>query len=149
MPQIHPCLWFDGQAEEAMGFYVSVFPNSKILKVARLPDGAALTVEAELDGARFLALNGGPQFPPSEAVSFVVPCADQGEVDHYWGLLVEGGQPSQCGWLKDRFGVSWQVVPTELHALLADPATGAAASAVMMGQVKLDVEAIKAAAAAA
>ncbi|MDP3488844.1 MAG: VOC family protein [Phenylobacterium sp.] len=145
MPQIHPCLWFDGQAEEAMGFYVSVFPSSKILKVARLPDGAVLTVEAELDGARFVALNGGPQFPHSEAVSFVIPCADQGEVDHYWDLLVEGGQPSQCGWLKDRFGVSWQVVPVELHALLADPKTAAKASAVMLSQIKLDIDAIKAA----
>jgi len=151
IPKINPCLWFDTQAEEAMTFYAGIFPNSKILNVVRYPEGpmgepgTVMLVEAELDGQTFSGLNGGPQFPHTEAVSFVIPCADQDEVDHYWERLTDGGQPVQCGWLKDRFGVSWQVVPVELHSLLADPKTAQKANAVMLSQVKLDINAIKAA----
>src|SRR3954469_20644416 len=127
MGGITPCLWFDTEAEEAVAFYVSVFKNSRILETSYFgeaglrPAGMVLTVECELDGQPFTALNGGPEFTFSEAVSFQVSCADQAEVDHYWDALVEGGEPSQCGWLKDRYGVSWQIVPTALVELLADP----------------------------
>ncbi len=114
MPQkLTPSLWFDGEAEEAAGFYVSVFPNSRIVNVARYTEagpreaGTVMTVDFELDGQRFTGINGGPQFPFSEAVSFQISCADQDEVDFYWDRLTEGGRESQCGWLKDRFGLSW------------------------------------------
>jgi predicted 3-demethylubiquinone-9 3-methyltransferase (glyoxalase superfamily) len=153
MPKIHPFLWFDNQAEEAAKFYVSIFPNSKILKVMRNPasapgrEGAVLTVDFELDGARVSALNGGPNFTFSEAVSFVVDCQDQAEVDHYWEKLLEGGQPSQCGWLKDRFGFSWQVVPKQIFETIGgpDPAGRERAMAAMMQMVKLDVAKLEAA----
>jgi predicted 3-demethylubiquinone-9 3-methyltransferase (glyoxalase superfamily) len=128
MPKISSFLWFDTQAEEAANFYVSVFPNSKIGKVARYgdagpgPRGSAMTVEFELDGKPFIALNGGPQFKFTEAISFVVHCNTQQEVDTYWNKLLQGdGQESQCGWLKDKFGLSWQIVPTILGQLLSDP----------------------------
>lgn len=129
MRKIHPFLWFDGQAHEAAELYVSLFPNSRIGKVTRYPpgspggmDGQVMTVEFELDGQQFTALNGGPHFKFTEAVSFVIDCEDQAEVDRYWeGLIADGGSPSQCAWLKDRFGVSWQVVPKALPRLMSDP----------------------------
>ena len=153
MPKIHPFLWFDTQAEEAMNFYVSLFPNSKVLNVARYgpsgpgPEGGVMTADFELDGFRVSALNGGPHFKFSEAVSFVVDCKDQAEVDHYWDGLLDGGQASQCGWLKDRFGFSWQIVPAALFETIGgpDPEGRKRAMAVMMQMVKLDVAKLKAA----
>jgi len=127
MPQLTPCLWFDTEGEDAAELYTSVFPNSKILDVARYgsagprPEGTVMTVSFELDGQKFLALNGGPDFTFNEAVSFQIHCRDQDEVDHYWEKLGEGGEHGPCGWLKDRFGLSWQVVPTRLTELLEDP----------------------------
>lgn len=128
MQKITPFLWFDGQAEEAALFYVSLFPDSRIERMVRSPAdtpsgpaGMVLTVEFILSGSRFVGLNGGPQFPFTEAVSFHIDCADQEEVDRYWAALSEGGSEGQCGWLKDRWGLSWQVVPARLHELLTDP----------------------------
>ena len=155
MPRITPNLWFDTDALEAAEFYVSVFPNSNINEISYYgdagprPAGSVLTVEFELDGHRFTGLNGGPQFTFDEAVSFLIECRDQDEVDDYWDRLREGGgQESQCGWLKDRFGVSWQVVPAELMQLVNDPDPGRAqrATQAMLGMKKLDVAAIRAAA---
>lgn len=154
MPKISPFLWFDKEAEEAASFYVSLFPNSKLGEIQRYPEnapgpaGAAMTVAFELDGIPFTALNGGPLFPFTEAISFVVDCADQAEVDYYWDRLAGGGgQPVQCGWLKDRFGVSWQVVPRALHETTRgpDPAGRQRAFDAMMKMVKLDVAALRAA----
>jgi predicted 3-demethylubiquinone-9 3-methyltransferase (glyoxalase superfamily) len=125
--KITPFLWFDHQAEEAAGFYVSIFPNSRIVKVARYgegspgPPGSVMTVEFQLEGQSFVALNGGPHFKFTEAISFVVNCQTQDEVDTYWEKLSAGGSDFQCGWLKDKFGLSWQVVPTALSELLSDP----------------------------
>jgi predicted 3-demethylubiquinone-9 3-methyltransferase (glyoxalase superfamily) len=125
--EITPCLWFDTEGEEAATFYVSVFPKSKILDVSRYgaagprPEGTVMTVSFELGGQKFLALNGGPQFTFSEAISFQVSCKNQDEVDHFWSKLSEGGEEGPCGWLKDRFGLSWQIVPTALPELLGDP----------------------------
>src|SRR3712207_4712617 len=129
MPKQIPCLWFDGQAEQAAQHYTSIFPNSSIADVTRygpempppMKEGDVLTVDFTLDGQQYTALNGGPQFPFTEAISFQIMCADQEEVDHYWDRLTEGGEESQCGWLKDRFGVSWQVVPTRMMELQGDP----------------------------
>jgi predicted 3-demethylubiquinone-9 3-methyltransferase (glyoxalase superfamily) len=127
MNEITPCLWFDTEGEEAAKLYTSVFPNSKILEISRYgsagprPEGTVMTVDFELNGQKFLALNGGPQFTFSEAVSFQVSCEDQDEVDNYWRKLSEGGEEGPCGWLKDRFGLSWQIVPTALPKLLSDP----------------------------
>jgi predicted 3-demethylubiquinone-9 3-methyltransferase (glyoxalase superfamily) len=127
MNQITPCLWFDTEGEEAANFYVSVFPNSRIVDVTRYgaagprPEGMVMTVGFELDGRKFVALNGGPNYTFSEAISFQVFCKDQEEVDEFWSKLSEGGEEGPCGWLKDRFGVSWQIVPTALPELLADP----------------------------
>jgi predicted 3-demethylubiquinone-9 3-methyltransferase (glyoxalase superfamily) len=155
MSKVHPFLWFDTQAEDAAKLYVSLFPNSKITKVVRNtdaapgPTGGVLTVEFELDGTKVIALNGGPHFKFTEAFSFTIDCDTQAEVDRYWdGLLAGGGQPSQCGWLKDRFGLSWQVVPTLLPKLLGDPDRARAnrAMAAMMKMVKLDIAALQAAA---
>jgi len=127
MSKITPFLWFDNQAEEAMKFYTSIFKNSKVGKVARYgdagpgPKGSVMTASFELDGQEFIALNGGPHFKFTEAISFVVNCEDQQEVDDYWSKLTAGGgQESQCGWLKDKFGLSWQIVPTILSKLLSD-----------------------------
>jgi len=153
MPKIHPFLWFDAQAEDAANFYVSIFPNSKILTIMRNPAGApgpeggVLTVDFELDGCRVTALNGGPNFSFSEAVSFVIDCADQAEVDYYWDKLLEGGHPSQCGWLKDRFGFSWQVTPRQIFETIGgpDPKGRERAMAAMMQMTKLDVAKLKAA----
>jgi predicted 3-demethylubiquinone-9 3-methyltransferase (glyoxalase superfamily) len=158
MPKITPNLWFDTEAEEAAEFYVSVFPNSKINDVTYYgeagprPAGMVLTVEFELDGQPFTALNGGPQFTFDEAVSFLVDCTDQDEVDYYWDRLREGGgQEGPCGWLKDRFGVSWQVNPVELMQLLTDPdpARAARATQAMYAMQKIDIAAVRAAADAA
>jgi predicted 3-demethylubiquinone-9 3-methyltransferase (glyoxalase superfamily) len=127
VPEITPWLWFDTEAEEAAEFYVSVFPSSRILDVSRYgtagprPEGMVMTVSFELDGQQFSALNGGPEFTFSEAVSFLVDCEDQEEVDHYWKALSEGGKAGPCGWLEDKFGLSWQIIPKALPRLLGDP----------------------------
>jgi predicted 3-demethylubiquinone-9 3-methyltransferase (glyoxalase superfamily) len=153
MPKITPFLWFDDQAEEAATFYVSIFPNSKLLSVTRLPpgtpgpEGKAMTVVFELDGMRVTALNGGPYYRLSEAFSFSVECADQAEIDRYWETLTaNGGSPSQCGWLKDRFGLSWQIVPKDMPELIGgpDPAKAQRATQAMLKMVKLDIAALKA-----
>jgi len=156
MPKIHPFLWFDDQAEEAAKLYVSLFKNSKIGRTVRYgeggpgPKGQVMTIEFELDGQPVTALNGGPVFKFTEAVSFSVDCEDQAEVDRYWTALMDGGQESQCGWLKDRFGFSWQIVPKALPRLLSDPdrAKAQRVMAAMMKMRKLDVAALEAAAAA-
>lgn len=126
MPSITPFLWFDDQAEEAVNFYLSIFDDAKVLTQARYgevgpgPEGSIMTIEFELQGQKLVALNGGPHFTFNEAVSFVVNCETGEELDHYWEKLSEGGEQSHCGWLKDKFGVSWQVVPTLLHRLISD-----------------------------
>jgi predicted 3-demethylubiquinone-9 3-methyltransferase (glyoxalase superfamily) len=147
MPKTVPCLWFDGQAEQAAEHYTAIFPNSSVGEVTRYgpgspaPEGSVMTVSFSLDGQQFVGLNGGPQFTFSEAISFQIFCADQDEVDHYWERLSEGGQHSQCGWLKDRFGLSWQVVPTVLFELLKDPDPGRAQRAMetMLGMSKIEI----------
>jgi predicted 3-demethylubiquinone-9 3-methyltransferase (glyoxalase superfamily) len=127
MNEITPCLWFDTQGEEAARFYTSVFPNSTIREVSRYTEGAprpagtVMTVSFELDGKPFVALNGGPEFTFNEAISFQVSCKDQDELDTYWSKLSDGGNEGPCGWLKDRYGVSWQVVPAALPELLGNP----------------------------
>lgn len=154
---ITPCLWFDTQGEEAAAFYTSVFPNSRVLEVSRYgqagprPAGTVMTVSFELDGQRFLALNGGPEFTFSEAISLTVECADQAEVDHYWSRLSEGGEEGPCGWLKDRYGVSWQVVPRRLPELItaSDPETGQRVMAAMLRMRKIEIAGLEAAAAGA
>ncbi|MCW2588513.1 MAG: 3-demethylubiquinone-9 3-methyltransferase [Mycobacterium sp.] len=145
MPNITPSLWFNGNLEDAATFYASVFPNSSVEEFARYTEagpgtpGAVVSGTFELDGTTFIGINGGPEFPFSEAVSFVIDCADQAEVDYYWDRLVAGGEESQCGWLKDRFGVSWQVVPRRLDELLSDPqpARATAATKAMLGMRKI------------
>ena len=157
MRRITPNLWFDTRGKEAAEFYCSVFPNSKITNVSHYGEagpreaGMVLTVEFELDGQPFTALNGGPEFTFDEAVSFLINCKDQGEVDYYWDKLSEGGEEGPCGWLKDKFGLSWQVVPAEMEKLLTDPDKGRAERAMkaMLGMKKLDVVALRAAADAA
>jgi predicted 3-demethylubiquinone-9 3-methyltransferase (glyoxalase superfamily) len=147
MRTISTCLWFDNQAEEAAEFYTSVFDDSKILSLSRIGDGGpgpagqAITVEFEIEGRRFMALNGGPANNFTEAVSFVVDCADQAEVDRYWSALTQGGSESMCGWLKDRYGVSWQIIPSVLGSLLAgpDPEGSQRAMQAMLGMRKLDI----------
>ena len=148
MPTQKPCLWFDGQAEQAAEFYTGVFPDSAITSVGRNPDGSALVVEWTLDGHPYQGLNGGPQYTFSEAISFSISCADQEEVDHYWDRLSEGGSEGPCGWLQDRFGISWQVVPRRLEELLADPDPERAQRAMqaMMGMRKIVVGELEAAA---
>ena len=122
MKKIIPFLWFDTQAEEAMNFYVSVFKNSKVGGVSRGPDGKAFSVTFELDGQEFMGLNTGPQFKFNESVSFFVNCEDQAEVDYFWDkLTTDGGEESMCGWLKDKYGLSWQIIPKQLGELMGDP----------------------------
>lgn len=148
MHKITPFLWFDNNAEEAMNFYTSVFKNSKIKDVKRM-NGAVFSVTFELDGQQFYALNGGPNFKFNEAVSFFVRCKTQEEVDEYWEkLTADGGQPSRCGWLKDKFGLSWQIVPDGMEDVLydADPERAKRAMDAMMKMVKLDIGALRAAA---
>jgi predicted 3-demethylubiquinone-9 3-methyltransferase (glyoxalase superfamily) len=155
MPPIVPNLWFDTQAEQAAELYVSVFPSSRVLGTTRYGEagpgepGTVMTVEFELDGQRFVGINGGPLFPFTEAVSFQITCADQAEVDHYWdALTADGGEEGQCGWLKDRFGLSWQVVPAGMEAALMDPDPARAQRAMqaMLGMTRIDVAALQAAA---
>ena len=145
MQRITPNLWFDTEAEEAAGFYCSVFENSRIVNVTRYseagpgPAGTVMTVEFELDGQRFVGINGGPQFKFDEAVSFQIGCETQDEVDYYWGRLSEGGEEGPCGWLKDRYGLSWQVTPSGIEELFADPDPA-------LGMRKLDIAALRSAA---
>src|SRR5574340_43768 len=160
MPTITPFFWFDGAAEAAAGHYVSIFPNACIVQITRYseagreqhgqPPGTAMTVEFELDGQRFTALNGGPHFKFSPAVSFVVHCKTQAEVDHYWEKLGADGpaEAQQCGWLADRYGLSWQIVPDRLIDLITDPDPGRVdrAMVAMMGMKKLDIAALERAA---
>lgn len=120
MPNVTPFLWFDNQAEEAMNFYVSIFKNSKVLNVHRM-DGKVLTVTFEINGQKLMGLNGGPHFKFTEAISLFVSCDNQAEVDELWTKLLAGGEESQCGWLKDRYGLSWQIIPKELMELMGDP----------------------------
>jgi predicted 3-demethylubiquinone-9 3-methyltransferase (glyoxalase superfamily) len=149
--KITPFLWFDHQAEEAASFYTSIFPNSKIVKMIRYgknspgPAGSVMTVEFQLEGQTFVALNGGPVFKITEAISFVVNCQSQDEVDRYWEKLSAGGAEVQCGWLKDKFGLSWQIVPTALPELLNDPDPKKAERVmkVMLTMKKLDIAALK------
>lgn len=158
MQKITPCLWFDTEGEEAAQFYTSVFPNSRIVEVTRYgsagprAEGSVMTVSFELDGQRFIALNGGPDFKFNEAISLEVDCETQDEVDSYWGALTEGGgEEGPCGWLKDRYGVSWQIVPKVLTELISDPdqekAQRVMAAMLKMRKIKID-ELEKAAAAA-
>lgn len=154
MPAIVPSLWFDGNAEEAAEFYVSVFPNSRVLATTRYPEGGVgeagtvMTVEWELDGSRFLGIDGGPRFSFDEAVSFLIECETQEELDRYWERLTDGGRESECGWLVDRFGLSWQVVPKGMDELFADEGSERAqrAMAAMLGMRKLDLAAMRRAA---
>ena len=154
MPRITPNLWFDDNALEAAEFYVSVFPNSKVTTVTHYPEGApgpagsVLTVSFVLDGQEYTGINGGPMFSFDEAISLLINCADQAEVDYYWDTLTEGGEESQCGWLKDKFGLSWQVVPEGWEAMLTDPDPGRVERAMtaMLGMQKLDIAALEAAA---
>jgi len=155
MSGITPCLWFDGQAEEAASFYVSIFPHSSVDQNTASPvdnpsnrAGDLMTVEFTLAGQRFIGLNGGPDLPFSEAISFSIDCADQAEVDRYWdALLQDGGTPGPCGWLKDRFGASWQVVPRQLPEMLAsaDRAAAGRAMQAMLKMEKLDVSELRSA----
>ncbi len=155
MPNITPYLWFDTEGEEAAEFYTSVFPNSRILEITRYgsagprPEGTVMTVSFELDGKRFVALNGGPNFTFNEAVSFLVDCETQDEVDSYWNTLSEGGAEGPCGWLKDRFGLSWQIIPTALPRLLGDSDREKAqrVMAAMLKMGKIDVAELERAAA--
>ena len=152
--KITPSLWFDSQAEEAAEFYISVFGDGRILDVARYPEdspgkaGTVMTVEFELRGQRFTGINGGPQFTFDEAVSFQITCEDQDEVDHFWDRLTEGGEESQCGWLKDKFGLSWQVIPTGMSEVFNDPDPEAAHRAMqaMLKMKKIDVAELRRAA---
>jgi predicted 3-demethylubiquinone-9 3-methyltransferase (glyoxalase superfamily) len=148
MQKVTPFLWFDRDAEQAAQFYVSLLPESKLEGVTRAPAetpsgpaGMALTVEFTLAGTRFIALNGGPQFPFTEAVSFQISCADQDEVDRLWTALADGGAPGRCGWIKDRWGLSWQIVPARLPQLLGDkdPQRARRAMQAMLTMSKLDV----------
>jgi predicted 3-demethylubiquinone-9 3-methyltransferase (glyoxalase superfamily) len=157
MNRITPCLWYDDQAEEAAAFYISIFPNSRIVHVTRYgkagfeihgrPEGSVMTVEFDLDGQSFTALNGGPLFRFNEAISLQVDCETQAEVDHYWDKLSAGGDPAaqQCGWLKDRYGVSWQIVPAALRRMLQKP-DSAISDGVMnalLQMKKLDIAALE------
>jgi predicted 3-demethylubiquinone-9 3-methyltransferase (glyoxalase superfamily) len=153
MPKLTPNLWFDTNAEEAATFYVSLFPNSRITSVNRSPAdfpsgkaGDVVTVDWELDGKPFTGINGGTDFQFNESISFLIDCADQAEVDRYWdALTADGGEASMCGWLKDRFGVSWQVVPRQLGELIggSDPAGARRAMETMLGQHRIDIDEIE------
>jgi predicted 3-demethylubiquinone-9 3-methyltransferase (glyoxalase superfamily) len=157
MPSITPSLWFDSDLEEAARFYTKIFPNSSIENMNHYTEagpgtpGEVVSGTFVLDGTRFVGINGGPQFPFTEAVSFMVSCKDQDEVDYYWDRLVDGGKESQCGWLKDRYGLSWQIVPHRLFELLSDPdsARAVAATKAMLGMRKIVIAELEAAADAA
>lgn len=158
MQQITPFLWFDNNAEEAVNFYTSVFKNSSIGKIARYtgegakasgqPEGTVMTIEFNLNGQNFTAINGGPVFKFTEAISFVVNCDNQEEVDHFWNKLTEGGQEVQCGWLKDKYGLSWQIVPKQLIELVSNPDKSKAEKAMgaMLKMKKINIKEIEAAA---
>lgn len=154
MPRITPFLWFDGEAEEAAHFYVSIFPNSRVVSTWRypegspMPEGTVMTVSFYLDGQSFTALNGGPMFQFTEAVSFVVECQTQDEIDHYWSRLGAGGRPQQCGWVKDRYGLSWQIVPKQLSELLGqdDPGRAQRVMGTLLGMSKMDIAELRKAA---
>lgn len=154
MPRIVPNLWFDTESEEAAAFYVSLFPNSKVQSVTRYPEGApraagmVMAVEFELDGQPFVAINGGPEFPFTPAVSLAILVEDQAELDRYWDALAEGGKEVQCGWVTDRFGVPWQVVPKGMDDMIGgdDPERAQRAMEAMLPMVKLDIAALRAAA---
>jgi predicted 3-demethylubiquinone-9 3-methyltransferase (glyoxalase superfamily) len=153
MPSITPSLWFDNDLEEAARFYTSIFPNSSIENVNRRTTDAGAPGEVVsgtfvLNGTRFIGINGGPQFPFTEAVSFMVSCENQNDVDYYWNRLVDGGQESQCGWLKERYGLSWQIVPDRLYELLSDsdPARSDAATKAMLGMRKIVIAELESAA---
>ena len=156
MDTITPCLWFDTEGEDAATFYTSIFEDSRILEIGRhgeagpRPAGSVMVVSFEINGQKFVALNGGPQFRHTEAISFQVPCASQDEVDYYWDKLTDGGEEGPCGWLKDRFGVSWQVFPKRLVELLGDPDAVVSQRAMnaMMAMKKIDLAAIEEAVAA-
>ena len=136
--QIYSCLWFDGQAKAAANFYCSIFPDSKILH------DSGMVVNFELNKQKFMALNGGPNFQFNEAVSFVIPCKDQKEIDHYWSkLTTDGGKEGNCGWCKDKFGLSWQVVPSILGELMSNPENGKRVAQAFMKMKKFDIEALK------
>ena len=151
MQKITPCLWFDNNAEDAVQFYASIFKDSKILATARYGDtgpgskGSVMTIKFALNGQEFLALNGGPIFKFTEAVSFIVNCETQQEIDHYWEKLSVGGKEQQCGWLKDKYGLSWQVVPTILSQLISDkePEKSNRVMQAVMKMVKLDIAGLK------
>ena len=151
MQKITPFLWFDNKAEEAMRFYVSIFKNSKVVSISRYgeagpgPKGAVMVAKFELDGQEFLALNGGPQFTFSPAVSFLVNCKAQDEVDYFWERLAEGGEKHQCGWLRDKYGLSWQIVPTILGELMQDkdPEKSKRVMEAMLQMQKIDIEGLK------
>jgi predicted 3-demethylubiquinone-9 3-methyltransferase (glyoxalase superfamily) len=157
MQKLTPCLWFDTEGEEAAKFYTSIFPNSKISDVARYGEagpreaGTVMTVEFELDGQSFLALNGGPDFTFNEAISFQISCADQEETDRYWNALSAGGEEGPCGWVKDKFGLSWQIVPKRLTELLGDPdrEKSQRVMAAMLKMRKIEIAELERAAAAA
>ncbi len=157
MQEITPCLWFDTEGEQAAEFYTSVFPNSRILEVARYgwagprPEGMVMTVSFELDERKFVALNGGPEFTFSEAISFQVSCQTQTEIDAFWSKLSEGGEEGPCGWVKDKFGVSWQIEPTVLSELLADPDREKSQRVMqaMLGMRKIEIDGLERAAAQA
>lgn len=156
MQKITPCLWFDGNAEEAVNFYISIFKKSKIGKIASYSEsgskvsgqtkGSIMTIMFELDGQEFMALNGGPEFKFTEAISLIVNCKTQKEVDEMWRKLSEGGQEVQCGWLKDKFGVSWQIVPTILGKLMQDPKKSEKVMAALLKMKKLDIKTLQQAA---
>ena len=144
-PKIATCLWFDDNAEEAVNFYISLFADSKIVSVTRYgkagpgPEGSVLTVAFELAGREFMALNGGPHFRFNEAISIFVQCDTQAEIDRLWDRLLEGGEAQQCGWLKDRFGLSWQIVPSALDRMLRDPERSDRVMQALLQMVKLDI----------
>jgi|SRR5215213_2993679 len=154
MQRIVPSLWFDTQAEEAVAFYASIFPDSRMTGISRYgadspgPEGAAMAVDFELLGQKFNAINGGPEFKFTEAISLRVDCADQAEVDELWEKLGDGGEPGPCGWLKDRYGLSWQIVPVALGELLSDPDPGRAQRAMqaMLKMGKIEIAGLRAAA---
>jgi predicted 3-demethylubiquinone-9 3-methyltransferase (glyoxalase superfamily) len=151
MQKITPFLWFDGKAEEAMTFYTSVFKNAQVISISRYgdagpaPKGTVITATFELEGQRFIALNGGPHYTFSPAISFFVNCETQEEVDELWDKLVEGGEPQRCGWLKDKYGLSWQIVPTALGVMLQDkdPGKSSRVMKAMLQMVKLDISALQ------
>ena len=151
MQKITPFLWFDHQAEEAMNFYTSIFKNSKKGQVSRygegapVPKGTVMTAQFEIEGQPFIALNGGPHYKPTPAISFLVDCKTQEEVDHLWSSLSDGGQPLQCGWITDKFGITWQIIPSILTELMSDkdPQKSQRVVKAMMHMVKIDIEGLK------